>query len=354
MASQEQLVSSEEHRPKPAGNCLGEYMASYSAVGGTFGSLGREARTETVERGGTELLVVEPKDVDDLKSWVGRNVEELRRALRTAGAVMIKNVPVADDGELAAVAEVVGGGTLDYTERSTPRSKVKGKVYTSTEYPADQSIPQHNESAYSVNWPDNLFFYCALAAQQGGETPVADSRVVLGSLPGHLVEKFTTHGVLYTRAYHAGIGLSWQEVFQTEDRAEVEAYCAANGIETEWEDELLRTRQLRSAVITHPLTGESVWFNQAHLFHVNNLPTVARESLLAMFDERDLPRNAYYGDGSPITDEDFAAVTAAFEAATVAAPWQSGDVLMIDNLLVSHGRRPYTGDRRVLVSMTKR
>jgi alpha-ketoglutarate-dependent taurine dioxygenase len=32
--------------------------------------------------------------------------------------------------------------------------------------------------------------------------------------------------------------------------------------------------------------------------------------------------------------------------------WNTGDLLVIDNVLVGHGRRPFTGSRRVLVAMT--
>ena len=160
--------------------------------------------------------------------------------------------------------------------------------------------------------------------------------------------------MLYTRAYHDAVGLPWQEVFQTSDRAEVEAYCAANGITTDWSGGMLRTRQRRPAVVTHPLTGATVWFNQAHLFHVNNLPIEVRESLLSIYAEEDLPRHAYVGDGSPITDGEFDAIRRAFDPPTLAEPWETGDLLTIDNILVSHGRRPFRGDRRVLVAMTKR
>src|SRR5437764_12857403 len=207
-------------------------------VNGQFGALERDAVVDVIERGGTQLLSIDPKNAGDTGSWVRQNNDDLRNALQTLGAVMVKTVPLSDDAELAAIAEVVGGRTLDYTERSTPRNRVMGKVYTSTEYPADQKIPQHNESAYSVNWPDNLFFYCALAAETGGETPVADSRAVLDSLPEELGERFTTHGVLYTRTYHQGIGLSWQEAFQTENRADVEAYCADNCLDADRDDDL--------------------------------------------------------------------------------------------------------------------
>jgi hypothetical protein len=33
-------------------------------------------------------------------------------------------------------------------------------------------------------------------------------------------------------------------------------------------------------------------------------------------------------------------------------PWRRGDLLLIDNMLTAHGRRPCTGDRRVLVAMS--
>ena len=318
-----------------------------------YAGLDTNADVEVVERNGTRLCRVAPHGVDP-RAWITENVEQLRAAMLDCGAVMIKQVPADDDGALGLIAEEIGGQALDYTERSTPRSKVKGKVYTSTHYPADQSIPQHNESAYSVNWPDNLFFYCALAAETGGETPVADSAAVLAQLPTDLVERFAKHGVIYTRAYHDAVGLPWQEVFQTTSKDEVDRYCAENSIETTWSGDMLRTRQHRPALMTHPLTGRTVWFNQAHLFHVNNLPKDVRESLLSIFSEEDLPRHAYCGDGSAITDEEFDTITAAFDPPMLAEPWETGDLLMIDNILVSHGRRPFTGDRRILVAMTKR
>ncbi|MFF2144928.1 TauD/TfdA family dioxygenase [Kitasatospora sp. NPDC058190] len=313
-----------------------------------------DADTEILERAGTRLVSVRPHHGGDHRAWFTANTGALRSAMYQHAAVMVRGSGLREQAELAELAEEIGGKTLDYNERSTPRSKVVGKVYTSTEYPADQSIPQHNESAYSENWPHNLFFFCAQASLTGGETPVADSAAVLAGLPADLVSRFEDKGVLYTRTYRTGMGLSWQEGFQTEDKAYVDGYCADHGIETAWDGDVLRTRQKRPATIVHPVTGQKTWYNQAHLFNVLALPEAVREGLLEICGEDGLPRNAYYGDGTPITEDEMSTIQGVYAERTLAEPWATGDLLMIDNLLTSHGRRPFTGDRKVLVSMTQR
>ena len=305
-----------------------------------------------LEHNGTRVRQLNP-DGPDLPGWLRAHRPELRAALLREGAVRLTGTPVADAAALGVLATELSGPLLEYTERTTPRARVSGSVFTSTDYPASQHIAQHNETSYTRSWPDHVFFLSARTAEQGGQTPVADSRAVLAALPEDLVRRFTERGVCYTRAYHAGLGLPWQEVFQTEDRAEVEAYCAANDIDWEWADDLLRTRQVRPAVTTHPVTGETVWFNQAHIFHVQALDQDSRDTLLDLFDEPDLPSNAYYGDGSPISTDDLTAINEAYDRATLAPDWADGDILIVDNVLMSHGRAPYQGSRKVLVAMTR-
>jgi alpha-ketoglutarate-dependent taurine dioxygenase len=106
-------------------------------------------------------------------------------------------------------------------------------------------------------------------------------------------------------------------------------------------------------VSRHPRTGELVWFNHATFFHVSTLEPTLRDSMLAEFPEGELPANTYYGDGSPIEPEVLDHLRAAYHAETVSFPWQAGDLLLLDNMLVAHGRAPYAGPRQILVGMAE-
>src|ERR1051325_4861591 len=192
----------------------------------------------------------------------------------------------------------LSGELVDYSYRSTPRSQVSGKIYTSTHYPAHQTIALHNEMSYSRQWPMTIGFFCVQAAPEGGETPLADSRKVFAQIDPEIREEFVRKQVMYVRNYDDALDLSWREVFQTDSREEVEKYCLKVGMNVEWNgDRQLRTSQVCQAVTAHPVTGEMVWFNQAHLFHVSSLEQDVRSSLQAT-GGNEPPRNAFFGDGS--------------------------------------------------------
>lgn len=289
----------------------------------------------------------------DLAHWVRENRKRVEELLCDRGAVLFRGFHISGPEDFHTVVKAWSPQLLNYTYGSTPRSRsaVAG-VYTSTEYPADQTIPQHNEMAYARIWPTQLWFYCDKAAVEGGSTPLADSRRVAARLDRSLLRDFAERGVRYVRNYGTGFDLRWQQAFETESRTEAEALCQAQGIEFTWygEDQL-RTSQVCQAVIEHPVTGAELWFNQAHLFHTSALSDEVSAELLEA-DPADIPRQVYYGDGESIEDSVLDDVRAAYAAETVREPWQEGDVLLIDNMLVSHGRDPYQGPRRVLVAMT--
>ncbi|MFY9555691.1 MAG: TauD/TfdA family dioxygenase [Blastocatellia bacterium] len=300
-------------------------------------------------------LVVEPA-VDSLRlaAWARANTDLIQKELLRHGAILFRKFDVSSLSEFQEFATAISPELLDYSERAAPRIEVDKGIYTSTEYPADQYIPLHHEMSYSHNWPTKIWFYCAQPAQHGGRTPIADDRRVFKLLNPKLVQKFVEKKVMYVRNYGEGVDLSWREVFQTEDRAAVMRYCRKTGMQAEWRDnDRLRTRAVRQVVATHPQTGDTVWFNHAHMFHVSNLAPPVREALLAEFKDDELPRNAFYGDGSAIESSVLDEIRETYKGAAISFPWQKGDILMVDNFLASHGREPFVGPRKILVALAE-
>ena len=289
----------------------------------------------------------------DLLAWAEENRDRIAELLLAHRALLFRGFELGSVQRFDGFTRITSGGELvEYRDRSSPRHEVGEKIYTSTDYPADQAIFLHNEGTYWLFWPLKIYFACLVAPEQGGETPIADCRKVLARIEPAVRERFERKGVMYVRNFNDGFGLTWQTVFQTSDREVVESYCRQNDVQFEWKSgDRLRTRQIRQAVAWHPHTGEPVWFNHAAFFHVTTLPPTVRDSLLAEFAEEDLPYNTYYGDGTPIEPEVLEALRTAYLEERISFPWQVGDVLMLDNMTVAHSRSAYTGERKIVVGM---
>jgi hypothetical protein len=266
--------------------------------------------------------------------------------------VLLRGFEVSTAEEFARFFRDVFGPPLTYTYQSTPRTEIGRGIYTASEYPADQTIPLHNEMSYSTSWPAVIGFFCECSAASRGATTLADSRETYRRLPVALRDRFEKLGILYVRNYGATLDLPWQRVFGTDDRTEAEFRFRRQNLSYEWSaDGDLRTWQVCQAAISHPVSGEKVWFNQAHLFHVSSLPLPVREALSAAMPESRFPRNCYYGDGSPIEESVLAEIRGVYGELARSFQWQRGDLLIVDNVHTAHGREPYTGSRRVLVAM---
>ncbi|MGK5518321.1 TauD/TfdA family dioxygenase [Micromonospora sp. URMC 107] len=242
---------------------------------------------------------------------------------------------------------------LAYVHGNSPRTKVGRNVYTSTEYPARYTISMHNELSYAARWPARLLFFCQIAAETGGATPVVDAALWLDSLDPQLRADFAG-GLRYQQNLHDGMGLgkSWRETFETDSRDEVEEFLAGAGATWEWTADGLRVTQLRPATLRHPVTGAEVWFNQADQWHPAGLDDDIARVMTQVMGPDELPQSVTFADGSPIPDEYVTQIRDRGLAAAVDVDWRVGDLLLIDNVLTAHGRRPYTGDRRVLVAMS--
>ena len=300
-------------------------------------------------------LVIHPVEEHlNLPQWTANNREFVEVQLLEHGAILFRDFSIDGVEQFESCARAISPQLLDYHERAAPRTEVSSRIYTSTEYPAEHAIPLHHEMSYSHNWPTKIWFYCAQPALVKGNTPIASDRKVFELIDPGSKRRFMQKKVMYVRNYGEGVDLSWQEAFQTSDRRVVEEYCVKARTEFEWRDgNRLRTRQVRQAIATHPVTGDVVWFNHAHMFHISNVEPAVRDSLLSEFKEDELPRNAFYGDGTPIEWSVLEEVREVYRQAAVTFTWRQGDIMMLDNFLVSHGRESFVGPRRILVAMAE-
>jgi alpha-ketoglutarate-dependent taurine dioxygenase len=305
-----------------------------------------------VEPGGPAVLGKDWGTLDETCEWLRSQRDQLRGVLDVHGALVLAGLPVWSPGHFARVRDCLITERAAYREKATPRSSFGDDVYSSTDFPAAQSIRPHNENSYTLAFPALLAFCCLISPDEGGATPVTDVRQVLRDIPQVLLDEFRSRGWALMRNYSDDFGLPWTTAFGTSDKAKVDEYCAGNLIANEWRnDGALRTTQRRSALITHPRTGDEVWFNHLVFWSEWSLLPMMRDVMIAEFGSDGLPFSTMYGDGEPVAEQDIKLIDDAYHAATVRRSWAPGDVMIVDNLLAAHGREPFTGDRRVLVAM---
>ena len=296
---------------------------------------------------------VRDKSVERLSDLATTQRDVFRASLLRHGAVLLRGFELRTIDEFENFVRVFSGADFfNYAGGVSPRAALGGGIYTSTEYPPHLALALHNELSYSDIYPRHLYFFCHTAPENGGATTLGDSRRILRSVNPKTVGLFKHKRVRYDRILQndANSDYSWQAAFETDDRAAVENHCSKIGAEYEWkENGVLRVSQIRPATATHPETGEEVWFNQADGFHPSNLDQETYGQIVASGEEFRL--NSYFGDGSPIAHLMLEDIRAVLQKETIPHRWQTGDVLILDNMLAAHGRLPFSGARKIALAM---
>jgi alpha-ketoglutarate-dependent taurine dioxygenase len=295
-------------------------------------------------------LVIEPSSTDvDLAEWLRENRDYVARKLSLHGGILFRGFGLRTPQEFErAAASICTELFAEYGD--LPREDVAGKVYTSTPYPEDKSILFHNEGSHLNSWPGKINFFCMTVAKEGGATPIVDCRKVYEDLSPAVRDKFAKLGLLYVRNFCEGLDVSWQRFFGTVDRSAVEASCGKQGMTCEWTlSGGLRVKHRCAGLLRHARTGEMSFFNQVQLHHVHCLDPEVRQSLLAIFQPEDLPRQVYYGDGATIEDSVMDHIAEIYQKHAVRFQWKEGDLVSLDNTLTAHARDPYKGPRKIVV-----
>lgn len=289
-----------------------------------------------------------------LHEFIAAGAGEISELLARHGGVLFRGFGINGAEDFRDCTERLGAKTFDYIGGNSPRTRVAAGVYTSTEYPSSEAISLHNEMSYLPSWPSRLFFFSAVPAVSGGQTSLASSIDVLQAVPAEIVQEFRERKISYIRNLQSSIplGKNWQATYQTQDRGEVEAIAATQGSTCQWQaDGSLRVSTVCEALTMHPQQGE-VWFNQAEQWHPSALNPALRQMFEQMVGKGNLPHECEYGDGGPIADEALAEIRRALDRSKLLFDWQRNDLLMIDNLLMMHGRESFKGDRKTLAYLS--
>lgn len=302
-----------------------------------------------------ELAIMEP---NHFISFFLENKIEIDNRLLKCGAIKFKGVHIDTLKDFQQIVSSISNRFLRYVDGNSPRTKLSENVYTSTEYDQTQKITMHNELSYSGKWPNKLFFSCLIPSVTGGETLLVDSREILKKMNKDIVTEIQQRGIMYIRNLHGGglgMGPSWQDTFETDDKRRVTEYCKSYAINFEWgEEHNLKLIQKSAGIIEHRQTREKVWFNQIDQFHPSHLGHEIYDTLKAIYNSpEDFPMYVKFGDGNIISEDMVNEIITTIDNITIAPLWKENELLLIDNELVGHGRNSFTGERKVLVAMSE-
>ena len=306
--------------------------------------------------------------LNEIVSWLREQRTSLEIEFQSTGGILLRGFKAIEGAEAFEAIIAAFSSQVATDEGSTsPRTTVLNQVYTSTDTPAYVPIELHQERSFHWQFPDKIAFFCDVAPNKGGETPIADMRAVFKALPPELIERFQAKGVrLRRRLPNVNITgnkavRTWQETFGTNSRSEVESLAAKLNWELNWSRFYLEVDNcVRPPSITHQVTGEQVWFNQVHVLHKSNLSYWANHykslklkciAALAPVIEQFYYYHHTYGDNSEIALTDLEQIRQTVASQKITFPWQKGDVLLLDNILMAHGRNRFEGARRILVGL---
>ena len=290
--------------------------------------------------------------LDGAAVWLTENSDSLCRKAFDHGAILFRGFPVqtAQDFDQFIAAFGLPNFTYEDSLSNAVRTNRTPRVFTANEAPADVSIFLHHEMAQTPIFPSKLFFFCEMAAQQGGATPICRSDVLFARLKRELPQfaaDCTTKGLLYSHIMPAaddaasGIGRSWQSTWKATTPEQAEARMSSLGYTWEWQSNgCLKVTTPRLPAVRDLGDGRTAFFNQ----------------LIAAFrgwkDVRNDPsKSITFGDGSALDKAVMAKVIELADEISFDIPWQTGDVALVDNYVAMHGRRTFTGTRKVLASL---
>jgi hypothetical protein len=291
----------------------------------------------------------EPADLVRTRVWLAAHAGELTARAARHGAILFRNFAVATAEDFDAFVAAFELPNFPYYESLSNAVRVNKtpRVFTANEAPPEVAIYLHHEMAQTPIFPSRLFFFCEQPAATGGATPICRSDVLwerLSERCPHFCRDLEAKGLRYSHVMPAaddaqsGMGRSWRSTLRADKPADAERRLAELGYEWEWfADGSLRATTPTLPAVRRLAGGRTSFFNQ--------LIAASR----GWKSDQTVP--IAYGDGAPLDRAGVDESARLGDELSFDIPWQRGDVTLVDNFVTMHGRRTFTGTRKVLASL---
>ena len=293
------------------------------------------------------------KDIKVTINWIIENKHHVEANLLQYGAILFREFPINSPGDFDQFVKGFEYEPLPYIGGAAPRKVIVGNIFTSNEAPPEAIIPFHHEMAAVPIYPNIIFFHCDISPPERGQTPLVLSNLVyrkMLELNKPFVDQLIEKGIKYTRVLPNGddptspIGRGWQSTYGTDIKEEAEKIALELVGSIEWlPNGCLKTiSNVLPAIREDIRTGKIIWFN----------------AIIAVYkgwkDCRNSPETAItFGDGSPMDPTVMDLLETVHNELAIDFIWKKGDIVMVDNRQVLHGRRTFIPPRRILVAICK-
>ena len=308
--------------------------------------------------GDSELvMLVEPQmEGINLPLWIKEHGDRVTDLVHKHGVVLFRGFDTKTDSDGVAL-----NASFPWTKEETSawentavRHKVSENVYVASTVPKTESIFFHSDHTQSAYFAEKVSFFCAQPPEEGGENPFIDNRRVLAAMDPDVRETFKRKGWRLVRHIHETLGVNFRDTFWDRSKEEVEKFCKAEDIQLKWLGDTVKIMSTRAAIVEHPVTGEESWYNHIVFWHTSTLPDLVRDLMLEQFGPDKMPFEVSYGDGTVIPDEVISHIREIMVAQQESFSWRKGDYVVADNILTSHGRTPYKGERKSRIGLFNR
>ena len=307
----------------------------------------------------------------DSTRYLNESSSEILKALLQNGAVLFKGLhKLHDPVEFENLIESIGLKTRGYVGGSSPRGVIKGKVMEATRTPEDWSIILHQEQAYIIDAPEVIAFYCETPAEGGlGESVLGDMRSLTDKVDPKIYAELKARGIRLRRPLPSsgrvelkpGVKKSWEEALAVPSKAEAEQVCRSRGWDFQWSGEdLVLWQDIIQPERAHPISQKAMWFNQVHFWGAAPMMEWAlidgrlddwNELKRARDQNPELLEAMCFGDGEILPDDLSLELFETVRQQEMDFRLESGDLLLVDNVQFAHGRRAFSGLRKINVTL---